>query len=338
MLSRFVPATSTTNPSATHAAILLACSLACGHVVAQPATSAAPELKTEVKVIGDKSAAIPGPYASADALLDALETADSDLRRLSAQVRYDRSFALAGDRQIRVGDLYFTSGEKRQGRRFAVHFDTLVIGDSKRDDVKQYIFDGQWLVEKTPGEKRFVKRQVVPPGQSFDPLRVGEGFMPLPIGQRKADILKRYIAELAPLDDGLSDASLKEFVAGCVQLKLTPRPDLAEEDQFKEVRLWYRPGGKDAGTAAKLLPRLAKAINIAEDESTVQLINVKTNTDASIPDDALDTTTPSTTAGWEVLIHEYREGLKTPEAPAPSEPPSPADGTTSPANPATDAR
>ncbi len=297
--------------------IVFACLAAQNHVNAEP-----PVLEGKTKVVADapaKAGAPQGQFATADALLDALETADINLRKLSAEIMYDRTFALAGDRQIRVGELNFVSGEKRLGRKFAVRFDTLIIGDSRRDEVKQYIFDGQWLVEKTPGEKRFVKRQIVPPGQNFDPLRVGEGFMPIPIGQRKADILKRYIATLVPLEEGLEDAELKSFVAGCTQLKLTPRPDLAEEDQFSEIRLWYSGGQADA----KLLPRLARAVNIAEDVSLVRLINVKTNEGAVIKDGAMDTTTPAAAEGWEVLVHEFREGLKPQNDPevAPAEAP-----------------
>lgn len=296
--------------------ILLACAAAQNHAAVDQ-----PVLESKTRVVTDapaKGLAPQGHFATAEALLDALETADIDLRRLSAEIMYDRTFALAGDRQIRVGELNFVSGEKRQGRKFAVRFDTLIIGDSRRDEVKQYIFDGQWLVEKTPGEKRFVKRQIVPPGQNFDPLRVGEGFMPIPIGQRKADILKRYVATLAPLDEGLEDAELKKFVKDCTQLKLTPRPDLAEEDQFSEIRLWYLGGHSDE----KLLPRLARAVNIAEDVSLVRLINVKTGDEAVLKDGAMDTTTPAAAEGWEILIHEYREGLK-PQAEAPDQAPAP---------------
>lgn len=296
--------------------ILLACAAA-----QTSAMTDQPVLESKTRVVADAPAKAPTPqgqFATAEALLDALETADIDLRRLSAEIMYDRTFALAGDRQIRKGELSFVSGENRVGRKFAVRFDTLIIGDSRRDEVKQYIFDGQWLVEKTPGEKRFVKRQIVPPGQNFDPLRVGEGFMPIPIGQRKADILKRYVATLAPLEEGLEDAELRKFVMDCTQLKLTPRPDLAEEDQFSEIRLWYK-GGQ---SGVKLLPRLARAVNIAEDVSLVRLINVKTNDDAVLKDGAMDTTTPPAAEGWEILIHDYREGLK-PQAEAPDQAPAP---------------
>jgi len=284
---------------------------------AQPTTASDPaapggvlEGKTQVLPESGKSAAVEsGTFKDADALLDALETADADLRRLSAKIRYDRTFALAGDRQVRMGELNFISGEKREGRKFAVRFDTMQVGESLREEVKQYVFDGQWLVEKTPSEKRFVKRQVVPPGEKFDPLRVGEGFMPIPIGQKKADILARYTATIAPAEEGLDDDGLKKQVIGCTQLKLTPRADLAEEDQFAEIRLWYRSSeGKAKGV--KLVPLLTRAVNIAEDVSLVWLIDVRTNADAEIATDALDTTTPSAKDGWEVIVRDYREGLR----------------------------
>ena len=77
-------------------------------------------------------------------------------------------------------------------------FDTLIVADRRESIGQHYAFDGQWVVEKTPADKQFTKRQVVPPGEDFDPLRIGEGPFPVPVGQRKADILDRFDAEILP--------------------------------------------------------------------------------------------------------------------------------------------
>src|SRR4051794_12475411 len=55
--------------------------------------------------------AAPGEFASADDLLKALERADENLTSLTADIRYDRTFELQGDRQVRTGKLYFVSGK-----------------------------------------------------------------------------------------------------------------------------------------------------------------------------------------------------------------------------------
>jgi len=118
--------------------------------------------------------------------------------------------------------------------------------------------------------------------------------MPIPIGQRKADILARYEAQLLEPGAGLEDhAELAAFAAGSVQLQLTPRND---DDQFREVRLWYRPEGD-----GRLLPRMARTLNRNGDESTVRLVGTRLN--AEVPESLLDTRPP---ADWNGSIQPYR--------------------------------
>lgn len=278
---------------------------------------------------------VPGQINNADDLLLALENADADLRTLSADLRYDRTFEIAGDRQVREGKLHFISrpaadpkadpnAPARNDRKFSITFTKLIVGPRVRDAkddpsvMKEYIFDGEWLVEKLPGEspKLFTKRQVVAPGERFDPLRIGEGPMPIPIGQRRQDILDRYSAQLVSADADLDDPDLKKFVADSYQLKLVPRPERMDEDEFREIRLWYRRGapnaaGKKPDAKAEpgaLLPRMARTINRSGDESIVQLINVQLN--KPIPDTAMDTRTPGPKDGWDIQIIPFRQGIK----------------------------
>lgn len=270
----------------------------------------APPLEIKVKQPGAKQ---PGAIRTADDLLTALETADAGLKTLTAGIRYDRTFEIAGDRQVREGTLYFEARPReadRADRRFSIRFDRLIVGQRVRDEVKEFIFDGEWLVEKLPGEKpkMFTKRQVVPPGERFDPLRIGEGPMPIPIGQRREDILSRYAAELVPADSDLSELELKTFVKESYQLKLTPRADRPDEDEFREIRLWYRQSPAVGGQPAMLLPRMARTINRSGDESVVQLINVQVN--GPIPADVMKTDTPGPKDGWDVQVIPFRQGLK----------------------------
>jgi hypothetical protein len=261
----------------------------------------------------------PADFQTAEELLLALEAADEDLHRLEADINYVRTFEIQGDSQRRVGKLYFTSDPPAQEggpplRRFGVSFSLLVLGD-RVDEVSQVlVFDGQWFVEKHPDETppRFVKRQVARPGDRFDPLRLGEGPFPIPIGQRREDILDRFEAELLPHDDGLRldpDEDWDEFerknadaliraAEGSWQIKLTPRSTDLEPEDFAEIRLWYRP---DAG--GRPLPRMARTANGIGDVAVVQLINVKLNEDADIPRGVIDTTAPR--RGWNVDIRDW---------------------------------
>lgn len=261
-------------------------------------------------------------FADADALLTALETADANLSLLTAQIRYTRDFAIAGDTQVRTGSLWFVDSTKKseqtRQRSFAIRFDSLVVGSREEKRQQFYTFDGEWLVEKFPGEKRMIKRQVVRPGEKFDPLKIGEGPLPIPIGQKRADILARYDATLLPADDGFDEMPLERakeltaFTKNCVQLLLEPRADA--RDPFKAIRLWYLPTETKSGK--RLLPRLAHTINTAEDESTVMLLGIKVNDEAKLESGVFDTSTPK---DWDVIIQPFRgaiEGDDAPVAPA----------------------
>jgi hypothetical protein len=276
----------------------------------QPAPDQAPKALKPVR---------PGEaIKTADELLSALETADENLRSLDADILYERVFGLEGDRQVRQGKLYYVDNKQRLengrpasgARKFAIHFKTLKLGNQPAMNQDQVlIFDGEWLVEKQPADKQIVKRQITRAGQGFDPLKVGEGPFPLPVGQRRADILQKFDATLLPPTQGLvandpaMQKALEGFVNDTYQLKLVPKNN-DPNAELAEIRLWYRQDS----SIGRLLPRLARTVTPQGDVSLVQLVNVKVNT--TVPDDVLDVATPP---GWK----EDVQALPAPPAPTP---------------------
>ncbi|MBX3359727.1 MAG: hypothetical protein KF745_15005 [Phycisphaeraceae bacterium] len=259
----------------------------------QPAREAAPDTEPARE------------FMDADDLLRALETADKDIRTLTASIRYLRDFGEleAASAEDRRGTLTFRSdagptSDSAPERRFAVDFDTLYINGQKRLERRTFIFDGAWLIEKLPDQKQMFKRRVVPPGQRADPLRIGEGPFPVPIGQKRADILARFEATLLPFDDHLdaSESARKNF-ADTVQLRLVPREGTDEARDFREVRLWYRTGS--------LLPRMARTVNSDGGRTEVILVAVATN--GPVDDRLFDTSAPPPSEGWNVEIREFRK-------------------------------
>lgn len=301
--------------------------------------------KNVVGTIVDESepSAPPVQIKTADDLLLALQFADKDLKTLRAGVMFDKLNDAMGDRQVRTGTLWFAADAGAAGvparRRFAVHFSKLQFDGRVREEDQHLLFDGEWFIEKLTTQKQFKKRQVVPAGQTVDPLKIGEGPFPIPIGQKRSEILKRYSAELLPATEGVvaqenEDAAkqqkeqeglldfvsfvttrVKDPVTGAMkeqktpatfyQLKLTLRPEYQDQESLREVRLWYRELSSAEGAAAggqgvrMLLPRMARTVNRAGDVSIVQLTNVKVNEPV---DAGVMDTTPPTDPSWEVTV------------------------------------
>ncbi|MFG0274395.1 MAG: outer membrane lipoprotein carrier protein LolA [Phycisphaerales bacterium] len=255
----------------------------------------------------DEAPAAIASFADARGLLDALETGADDLRTLRASIQYDRRFLLQGDQHVRRGTLYFAQREREDGaglkRVFEVDFTVLYLvgGDTRRkeDDRQVWTFNGEWLVEKRPEKKQYIARQVAPPGADFDPLRLGEGPIPIPLGQEAEAVLARYDATLVPTAEGIDpaeDPKLIEFAerdGGSWQLRLVPR---VEDDDFEEIRLWYAKG--------TLLPRMAMTTNRSGDVSVVQLLQVEQNIE--LPPEVFSVTPPPMGQGWDTQIEEYR--------------------------------
>jgi len=236
-----------------------------------------------------------GPaYESADELLIALETADEDVRTLRCSIAHTKLFALAGDLQQRRGTLVYTTDPRQ---RFSISFEQELNNDQVRSGEKIYIFDGEWLVEKDPSAREFVKTRIVRPGEAFDPLRIGEGPFPVPIGQKRDEILERFSAELAPAGAGLDDFEAQANAAESaewIQLRLTPTPLFGEETDLTEVRVWY--------DADDLLPRMAKTVNRIGDESLVYLYSVKKNDETAEAEFSVET--PGDDEGWNVTLRD----------------------------------
>lgn len=247
-----------------------------------------------------------GPFTTAEALLTALEKADADVRTIRADCRYDKVFELAGDEQVRWGKLFYedqtraTPGARRV-RRFAASFEQLRIGRRIEKEPVVYVFDGTMLIETRPTRKEMVRSRVAREGEEIDPLRIGEGPLPLPIGQKRDDILARFEATLLPADADLPDirekASFSALVAGAYQLRLTPKPGIKELREFADIRLWYRESG------GRLLPVAAKTTSTSGDLSIFWLDKVQVNA----PIEAGVWTTEAPGEGWSVVERNFAD-------------------------------
>lgn len=250
------------------------------------------------------------------AALDRIEAADRELRTLTAAVRLIRRFPqiLGGGQQTQYGTIAFSAepgpgpgtaaganAGAAQGqagapsqRRFAIEFETRDIPDPsgqvrREDDPQDFIFDGTWLLERRHKDKFFARRRMLAPGAGRDPLKIGEGPFPLPIGQRKDDMLARFAVSLVPALEGSPDnARLRELLKDCTQLRLVPRVEVLGAKDFREIRLWFRE--PDA------LPIFAQTTNRDDSTAEVFLVNIKRN--EPVAPATFDTTPPAPSEGW----------------------------------------
>ena len=239
-------------------------------------------------------------------LLDKLEKSTKELRDFQATIRYSTWDAALEQLQLRTGQLIYQVNPDDGSKRFAILFDTLVVGRRKQDHKKHYIFADSWLVEIDHENKFFTKRQIVAPGKKFDPLKLGEGPFPLPIGQSKDEVLARFYVELLdkPSDEFLANKLVDLDVKGMV---LVPKPNTPEAEKFSRVELFY--------DSKLLLPIAINAISAqavdpddpnSYNRKTVWLINIKRN--QGIDESKLSIVEPDKTK-WDVDVRQW-EGNK----------------------------
>lgn len=245
------------------ALLLASCAQTAGPKAAEPPASAPSAATRPAEPATTKPAAPATPDVGA--LLDKLEKSSADLNAFTARMTYEKFDQVLNRKETRAGEIIYQRDLAKNTRRFAALFDTLIVSNRKSNRLKHYIFDGRWLAEIDHQDKQFIKREIVPPGKTIDPLKLGEGPFPLPIGQKKADVLARFDVTSAELP---TEGLLKDLknVDG---LLLVPKPESKEAKDFTKVVLFY-----DRQT---LLPVGISTLETNLDRKTIRLDDAKRN-------------------------------------------------------------
>ncbi len=217
---------------------------------------------------------------------DKLQTVDT----LRCKLVYTRKQELLGDKQVRLGSLVFL--RKPGPARFGIEFNKLIVDERMEAEVKSYVYDGQWLVEKIPAQKQFFKRQISDPkaGPQEDLLESGKGPFIIPLTTKKDQILARFTATVvAP--------NAKIDPDNTLHLLLIPKP--GQTIEFTSIDIWY-----DSET---LLPRKVRTSDASKNVSEVLLQEIVPNLD--IDANRLDTTAPAE-PGWRIEITPWEDGKK----------------------------
>lgn len=231
----------------------------------------------------------------AHAWLDKIDTAGKSLKSLHGQLRYEVIQGALGDKQVRVGSLFY---DAKKPAKFAVHFDRLLAGKRLLREDRWYIFDGRWMVEKMGSQKQFIKREMTDPASkeadNANPLTDGQGPFALPITLQKEQVLKKYKVELLDVEkDATNVAGDNAADAQTIKLRLTPH--VAQRGDFTQIELTY-----DTTT---MLPVRVDTLDETENETSVILSKVKI--DQPIEPVVFDTTPPKSEDGWTVEIKPW---------------------------------
>lgn len=223
---------------------------------------------------GAAGAALPPPAVDvgtspdafdADALLDRLERVGEEMRRFEAALTLIRFDALLEESETRLGEVLYTRDDAGASR-VAVVFEEFIDGSGHGERRRQHwVYADGWLDEIDHHQKRYVRRQLVMPGETFDPLRIGEGPVPLPIAQRKKDVLANFdVVEPPPPTPPMLDR-LENFVA----LRLVPRAGTELAEDTAHVDLFY--------DAESLAPLGIRVLDRNGDRDTVMLRRPRVN-------------------------------------------------------------
>ena len=148
------------------------------------------------------------------------------------------------------------------------------------------------MVEVDYEHKQFIKRELVAPGEKeIDPFELGNGPIPLPIGQSKKSVLEQFIVTKAqkPTDGPLS--KLDDHVVG---LYLVPK----SKDEWESIELFYDP--------KTWLPVGVRTIENDGTKRVSRLTNIKLNTLSEEDSTLLNIETPDPKE-WSIDIRPWVE-------------------------------
>lgn len=232
---------------------------------------------------------------NADELLAALDEADSKLKNFSARILYRKVQGLLGDKQTRYGQLYFQQDAETKIKQFCVKFNRLELGNAVEEESRDFIFDGRWLVERINDEKHFIRREVVRPGETFDALSL-DGPFPLPIGQSKETVLKRFEATLlTPETEGRLQNCYKLFLKPKAKVQIDTETGRLTDETIDDLTLWY--------DKVSLLPIEVLINETSGDTKTMKLVDLVINAD--LDPQLFNTTPPGPNDGWRVTIEAF---------------------------------
>ncbi|MDP6546255.1 MAG: hypothetical protein QGH60_19930 [Phycisphaerae bacterium] len=172
-------------------------------------------------------------------ILDAMEAAGKTTKTILADFTYKQVNLSLGDSEFRTGWVAYQSKQTvKSGNKsittpamFRVHFETMRLGRGKTVTRKvDYIYDGENFIIARAANKNIVRMQLPANMQGANMMQLGKGPMPVPFGQKTADMIKHFVCTTRP----------KRFndPKDTVYLNLVPRKAQAKKLSAIYIHMW----------------------------------------------------------------------------------------------------
>jgi hypothetical protein len=176
----------------------------------------------------------PVPPPSVEEVLQAIEKSHASIEQFSSPLTLRREYALEGDSETRIGELAVIG--RGANREVVVIFDRVIDASGHGTDRPRYhLYEKGWWTEVDTGRKRILARQITAPGSTRDPFQLGEGPLPIPLGQDPKRVLARFDVSFGAEPTHPLFATIKNALV----LHLVPKPGTPAAEDLAAIELLY---------------------------------------------------------------------------------------------------
>jgi outer membrane lipoprotein-sorting protein len=223
-----------------------------------------------------------------DDILQALYARGQNLQDFTADVNKS-DVDTVRDKEIgNIGKVYYR--RQPDGKvQIRVTFEHKKYGDSKPIPFHQdMLLAGNILIIQKYDQNLEQHLQIAQPGQQVNPIKLGEGTFPLPIGQDPTEVKKQFDVKLVPHD--------KDDPPHTIHAELTPKPGTHLAKRFMKIGVWV-----DMET--NFTPRIEGVDTNGVQVETTDLTNLKINSGLKDADFQL----PPPPTDWSVKTEDFQD-------------------------------
>ncbi len=167
-------------------------------------------------------------------VLDKLEELGETIKDFQAELSLEKLETLVDDRSTKQGQLYYQ--RSKEAIRFRISFKTTRRGKQTIADKEDFVFADGWMIHRQGRGKREDRYPVARRGQpDTDLMRIGKSPLPIPIGQKTEEILKKFEVSIIEPDEKTDPAKIKT-----VHLKLVPGKGTELAMSHTRLEFWLR--------------------------------------------------------------------------------------------------